>query len=221
MCTRRPSATRAATSRTSSIAHHDQPAFEELRAARVDDRDARPIALDRLGDSLVPDGVAGEVEVVEDEAADGREQLGDPPRTVAGRRAHDPHAVPFDLVLDGLSVEAERRGAPPRPRAGRRRARSRGSSSSARAVEMIAVTVRDDDGVEAPNDSSAGNGSGTVGLATGFLVFSIGGRVPASSSIGSTSSRLPASSTITVAFRTSVSRMSALLQRSCGRAKLY
>ncbi len=58
-------------------AHDDEAALEELGAAGVDDRDARPVARDRLLDTLVPDRVAGEVEVVENEAADRREQLGD------------------------------------------------------------------------------------------------------------------------------------------------
>ena len=56
-------------------AHDDQAALEEFRAARVDDRDAWQVALDRLGDALVPDGVAGDVEVVDEKAADRSEFL--------------------------------------------------------------------------------------------------------------------------------------------------
>ncbi len=39
--------------------HDDQSTLGELRPAGVHDRDARPMTLDRLGDGLVPDGVAG------------------------------------------------------------------------------------------------------------------------------------------------------------------
>ena len=55
--------------------------------------------------------------------------------------------------------------------------------------------------------SSAGSGSPTVGFGTGFGVLPMGGRAPASSSIGSTSSRRPPSSTRRVAWRTSVRRI--------------
>ena len=70
-------------------AHDDEAALDELGAAGVDDGDARTVALDRLLDALVPDGVAREVEVVEHESADGREQLGDSAATVPRRRPRD------------------------------------------------------------------------------------------------------------------------------------
>jgi len=44
-------------------------------------------------------------------------------------------------------------------------------------------------------------------LFTGFAVFSIGGRAPAGSSIGSTRIRRPESSRMTVALRIKVTRM--------------
>ena len=66
-------------------AHDDEAALDELGAAGVHDRDAWTVARDRLLDTLVPDRVAGEVEVVEDEAADRREQLGDAARSRVGR----------------------------------------------------------------------------------------------------------------------------------------
>src|SRR4249920_292378 len=54
--------------------------------------------------------------------------------------------------------------------------------------------------------SSAGIGSGTSGFGTWLGVSSIGGLVPASSSIGSTSRRRPLSSSKSVAWRTRVNR---------------
>jgi hypothetical protein len=55
-------------------AHDEQASFDELGAARVDDRYPRPVSLDRLRDSFVPDRVARDVHIVEEEAAD-RSQL--------------------------------------------------------------------------------------------------------------------------------------------------
>ena len=88
-------------------AHDDEPALEELGAAGVHDGDAWSVALDRLLDALVPDRVAGEVEVVEHEAADGREQLGDAPAAVSCRGSRDAEPVPIERVVDRARVEPE------------------------------------------------------------------------------------------------------------------
>ena len=143
--------TRAATSRTSSAPMTIEPTFRELGAAGVDDRDAWSTALDRLGDSLVPDRVAGEVEIVEDEAADRAEQLGDRSRAVASRRADDADAVPHPLVHDRLRVETELAERIFVLGLAEDRDLARDQLGAA-TVEMVAVAVRDDDGVEVAHD---------------------------------------------------------------------
>src|SRR5205823_4070900 len=54
--------------------------------------------------------------------------------------------------------------------------------------------------------SATGQGRGTSGLRRSLPVFSTGGRAPTSSSIGSTNSRIPPKSRMTVALRTKVMR---------------
>src|SRR4051794_2615486 len=61
------------------------------------------------------------------------------------------------------------------------------------------------------SSSSAFGGSGTSGLGRCSGVSAMGGRAPASSSIGSTSTRKRSSSTITVACRTRLSRRNGVL----------
>src|SRR5581483_10691532 len=56
--------------------------------------------------------------------------------------------------------------------------------------------------------SAAGTGSATRGFWRGFGEFSMAGRAPASSSMGSTRIVCPLYSTVSVAWRTSCSRMS-------------
>ena len=129
------------------------------------------------------------------------------PGPVSGGRSRDAEAVP---------VRSTRRPA----RASRPRSRSASSSSGwqktghvareqllGARVEVVAVAVGDDHGVDAANDLLRGKRQrhGRV-RRRGSRVFSIGGRAPTSSSIGSTRMRCPAISTITVALRTSVSR---------------
>ena len=111
--------------------HDDEPALGELRSAGVHDRDARPVALDRLGDALVPDGVAGEVEVVEHEAADGREQLGHPSRSVPRGRSRDPEPVPLERLHDRPRARPSARSASSSS-GWQKTGTSRGRSSSAR-----------------------------------------------------------------------------------------
>ena len=94
---------------------------------------------------------------------------------------------------------------------------SRGKSSSARLSRWSRWRCVTMTASMPATTSSAGIGSGTVGLGTGFAVLSIGGRAPASSSAGSTSTRLPPSSTINVAFRTRVSRIRLFYRESRGR----
>jgi hypothetical protein len=127
--------------------HDDEPALDKAGAARVHDRDARPVALDRRLDALVPDGVAGKVEIVEHEAADRAEELRHPAGAVARGRASQRDPVPLERVVDRARVEGERAkrllvlglaedGHVPRQ-----------ELLGAR-VEVVAVAVRDEDGVE-------------------------------------------------------------------------
>ena len=91
--------------------HDDEAAFEERGAAGVDDGDARPEALDGRLDAVVPDRVAGEVELVEDESADRREGVGDRARSVLSGDAMQRQAVPVERVADRVHVEPEARSA--------------------------------------------------------------------------------------------------------------
>ena len=131
-------------------AHHDESALDELGAARVHDGDARPVARDRLLDLLVPDGVAGEVEVVEDEAAHRREELGDPAEPCA-RGARDAQAVPLERVVDRPRIEPELAQRLLVLRLAEDGNVARQQLLAAR-VEVVAVPVRHDDGVEAADD---------------------------------------------------------------------
>ena len=186
--------------------HDDEPALGELGSAGVHDRDARPVALDRLGDGLVPDGVAGQVEVVEHEAADGRKQLGHPSRSVPRGRSRDPEPVPLERLHHRPRREAEctKRLLVLRLAEDWDVARKELLRPS---VEVVAMPVRHENGVDPAHDllgrERQGHGRGS---ATWFRVPSIGGRAPTSSSIGSTRIRRSASSRITVALRTRVSR---------------
>ena len=177
-------------------AHDDEAAFRELRAARIDDRDSRTVPLDRLRHCLVPDRVAGEVEAVEHEPADRRERLRDRSRPVPCRRSRDAAALPTRARRRRSGHRARAPGARPRPRAGRRPGCRAAAALRARAsrwslCRWVTITAS-----RPRTTSSAANGSGTVGLGTGFAVPPIGGRAPTSSSIGSTRIRLPSSSRI-------------------------
>ena len=88
-------------------AHDDGTALEELGAAGVHDRDAGTVAGDRLLDTLVPDGVTDDVQVVEKDAADGGERLGDAAGPVSSGRPRDADSVPVRRLVDGACVEAE------------------------------------------------------------------------------------------------------------------
>ena len=134
----------------------------------------------------------GEVELVEDEAADRAEQLGDRSRAVASRRADDADAVPEPLVHDRLGVETELAERILVLGLAEDREFMRDQLGAA-TVEMVAVAVRDDDGIEIAHDVLRGHRQRYQGVRCGLRVFSIGGREPASSRAGSTSSRLPAS----------------------------
>jgi hypothetical protein len=136
--------------------HDDQPTFEELRAARIDDCHSRPVALDRLGDRLIPDGVSGEVEVVEEESADGSERLRDRAAAVARGHAHDAKAFPGELIGNGTGIESELE----------QRLRVIGlaedrhvarSQLLAAPIEVIAVLVGDEHRVEAADDVPSGH----------------------------------------------------------------
>ncbi len=87
--------------------HHDQPALDERGATGVDDRHARLEALDRLLDASVPDGVARQVEVVQDEAADGSEVVRDLAEAVLRGHPLQGHPVPVEGVVDRPGVEPQ------------------------------------------------------------------------------------------------------------------
>ncbi len=132
-------------------AHDDETALDELGAAGVDDGDAGPVSLDRRRDLLVPDGVAREVEVVEHESAHRGEHLGHPARAVTGGSPRDSHAVPLEGVLDRPRVEPEVA----------KRLLVLGLAEDGNVareellctrVQVVAVAVRDDDGVEIADD---------------------------------------------------------------------
>ena len=88
-------------------AHDDEAALLELRAAGIDDGDARFVAHDRLLDALVPDRVSGHVEVVEHESADGREELRHLSGSVPARCPHDPQPIPVERIGDRTRVQPE------------------------------------------------------------------------------------------------------------------
>ena len=67
-------------------AHDDQAAFANSAPPALTTATARVMPLDRLGDALVPDGVACEIEIIEHEAADRGERLCDRSRPVTRRR---------------------------------------------------------------------------------------------------------------------------------------
>jgi hypothetical protein len=64
---------------------------------------------------------------------------------------------------------------------------------------VVLVQVRDEDRVDPCTTRSAGSGRSTSGLSRGLGVSGTGGRAPAASSIGSTSSDLPFVESTTVA----------------------
>ena len=187
--------------------HHDRVALEEARAAGVDHRRRRAGGVERRGHLVAPDRVAGDVEHrlarrLEHEAGDRRHRLADPAGAVARAGARDPHAVPVERVLDRPHVlEAVRRAASRRPRAGRTRGRSFGSSRIAVSSRWSRCRCVTSAASRPLTTTSAGSGSSTSGLRTGFAVSSTGGRAPAGSSIGSTSTQRPAALTSSVALR--------------------
>ena len=117
----------------------------------VHDGDTRPVPLDRHLDLLVPDRVAGEVEVVEDEAAHRREQLGDASAAVACRSSRDREAVPRERVRDRTCIEPELAQRLLVLGLAEDRDVARQELLGAR-VEVVAVPMRDDDRVEPAND---------------------------------------------------------------------
>jgi hypothetical protein len=137
--------------------HHDRVALEEAPGAGVDDHHIRPVLVERRGHLVAPDRVAGDVEDRlalgrDDEARDRRHQLADPAGPVTGRRAGDPHAVPVERIVDrphiGEAVPAQRlrvlRLADDRQVGGQQLDRG--------VVEMVAMQVGDDRGVEGLDD---------------------------------------------------------------------
>ena len=114
-------------------------------------RDARCESLDRLLDGLVPDGVSGEVEVVEDEAAHRRQRVAHRAEAVPRRRAIDREPVPVDVLVDRPHVEPDR--AEPILVLGLAEdGNVAGQQPLGGLVEVILVTVRHEDGVEAGDD---------------------------------------------------------------------
>ena len=161
--------------------HHDEPALEERGAAGVHDRDARREARDRLLDGLVPDRVAGEVEVVEDEAADRGEQLGDRARSrvVRATRVITSPSQSSDVV-DRTRVEAEARSASSSS-GWQKTGMSRGQQLLGARVEVVSMTMRDEHRVEAADDLFGRERERRrSGSAPGCACCSIGGRAPAS-----------------------------------------
>ena len=132
-------------------AHDDQVAVQELGAAGVHDGDARPVPLDRLLDTLVPDGVAGDVDVVEHEAAHRPELVGDRSEAVSCRGTDDTEPLPVDLVGNWASLEPQFAqwllvlGLTEDGKVARQQL-------SSPAVEVVPVSVRHEDGVEPLDD---------------------------------------------------------------------
>ena len=136
--------------------HHDRIAFEEARAAAVDDDRARPVALERVAHLVAPDRVAGDVDAVEDEAGHRAERLPERAGPVPASGDRDVETEPFVRVVGG-------------------RLGSRGSRSASRlagcvrigiarveqrrgaVVEVVLVQVRDDHAVDALDDALRGN----------------------------------------------------------------
>src|SRR5438105_14939816 len=73
--------------------HHDRLAVDEARSAAVDDRDLRAVPLDRFLDLGAPDGVADDVDVPDDEAADRTQRLRDCAGAVLTSGTPDPQAA--------------------------------------------------------------------------------------------------------------------------------
>ena len=114
-------------------------------------RDARCESLDRLLDGPVPDGVSGEVEVVEDEAAHRRQRVGHRAEAVPRRRAMEREPVPVDVLVDRPHVEPDR--AEPILVLGLAEdGNVAGQQPLGGLVEVILVTVRHEDGVETGDD---------------------------------------------------------------------
>ena len=183
------------------------PPCEEARPAAVDDRDARAMALDRLLDLGAPDRVAGDVEPVETKPLTGAEAS-----TVAWSEPWRPPvramlAPPSRARRRPAGRRARGRAGAPRPRAGRRPGR-RAERAGARLVEVILMEVGDDHRVQpGARPPRPGSGSGTSGFGAGSASPRPAGARPAGSSIGSTRIRRPPSSTMSVAWRTSVRRI--------------
>ena len=155
--------------------HDDEPALDELGSAGVHDGDARPVPLDRRLDLVVPDSVAGEVEVVEDEAAHRSEQLGDAAASVACRRSRDRYAVPVELVRDRASVEPELAERLLVFGLAEGRYIARHELLAAR-VEVVTMSVCDDHRIDSPDDVLRGERERHRGV--GNLVASLLDRRP-------------------------------------------
>jgi hypothetical protein len=127
--------------------HDERPTVVKARAAAVDDRDSRFVGRDRCFHVIAPDCVARDVRIAEDETTDGAQKPRRSPAAMFSRGPRDRQPAPVENGLDRACKKRQvvqpsfvlgltENGNDPRQEA-------RGG-----VVEVIAVQMRDDHGVE-------------------------------------------------------------------------